>query len=85
LWGKNTVVTSATEIGKATAIFSMYTLGCSSCSSVIERKLKRVPGIIGVDVSYVTDTVLVEYDSARVTFEDIQTFLKKVGHYTTHQ
>ncbi len=56
--------TMETETSKATAIFSLFNLGCSSCSSVIERKLKKVPGIKGVTVNYLTDIIAVNYDPA---------------------
>jgi len=82
---QKTVVTSATEIGKATAIFSLYNLGCSSCSSVIKRKLKKVQGIKDIDVNFVTDTVVVDYDPTRVTVEEIRAFMEKLGFDTERQ
>jgi copper chaperone CopZ len=72
----------ATETSKATAIFSLFNLGCSSCSSVIERKLKKVSGIKGVNVNYVTDMVVVNYDPALLGIEDIRAFMKKLGYET---
>ena len=74
--------TMATDSDKATAeaIFSLFNLGCSSCSGIIERKLKKLSGIKGVSVDYVTDTVLVDYDPAYLTAEDIRAFIKKLGY-----
>jgi len=66
--------------GTAEAIFSLFNLGCSSCSGIIERKLKKLSGIKGVTVNYVTDTVLVDYDPGHLTAEDIRTFIKKLGY-----
>jgi len=37
-------------------------------------------GIKNVTVNYVTDTVLVNYDPARVSTEDIRTFMKRLGY-----
>lgn len=78
------MTTTATESSKAMAqaIFSLFNLGCSSCSGTIERKLKKLPAIRGVRVNYVTDTVLVNYDPARLTIEEIREFLKKLGYST---
>ncbi len=58
----------------------MFNLGCSSCSAIIERKLKKVPGVNDVTVNYVTDTVLVNYDNDRVTTEEIREFMRKLGY-----
>jgi len=60
------------------AIFSLYTLGCSSCSG-LERRLKKVPGIAEVNVNYAADSVQVRFDPSKVTSDDIRTFMKKLG------
>ncbi len=74
--------TTAMESKKASgqAIFSLFSLGCSSSSAVIERRLTKLPGVRDVTVNYITDTVLVNYDPRRVTTEDIRAFLKKLGY-----
>jgi copper chaperone CopZ len=61
------------------AIFSLYTLGCSSCSG-LELKLKKVPGIAEVNVNYAADIVQVKFDPSKVTIDDIRTFMKKLGY-----
>jgi copper chaperone CopZ len=77
-------MTVAPTTGKATAeaIFSLFNLGCSSCSGIIEGRLKELHGITGVNVNYVTDTVVVDYDPNRLTTDDIRAFMKKVSHDT---
>ena len=64
----------------AEAIFSLFNLGCSSCSRMIEERLRKLHGITNVNVNYVTDTVAVGYDPTRLTTDDIRAFMKKVGH-----
>lgn len=68
--------------GKASAraIFSLYNLGCSSCSVVIERKLGKMSGIRDVAVNYVTDTVLVDFDPSLLTAEEVRGMIKKLGY-----
>jgi copper chaperone CopZ len=61
------------------AIFSLYTLGCSSCSIQLERKLKKVPGITEVSVNHVADMVEVKFDPGEITGDEIRTFMKKAG------
>jgi copper chaperone CopZ len=64
----------------AQAIFSLFNLGCSSCSRVIEGRLSKLHGITNVNVDYVTDTVVVGYDPKRLTTDEIRAFMKKVSH-----
>ncbi len=64
------------------AIFSLYNLGCSSCSGILERKLKRVSGIAEVNVNYVADMVQVKFDPSKITSDDIRAFMKKLGYDT---
>jgi copper chaperone CopZ len=67
----------------AKAIFSLFNLGCSACSGIIERRLRKLSGINGVTVDYVTDTVLVDYDPATITTDEIRRFLGKLGYNAT--
>jgi P-type Cu+ transporter len=64
----------------AEAIFSLFNLGCSSCSRMVEGRLRKLHGITNVNVDYVTDTVVVGYDPKRLTTDDIRAFMKKVSH-----
>lgn len=64
----------------AEGIFSLFNLGCSGCSAIVERRLKKLSGIKDVTVNYVTDTVHVSYDPMKITTDDIHQFLKKLGH-----
>jgi copper chaperone CopZ len=62
------------------AIFSLYTLGCSS--GLLERKLKKVPGIAEVNVNSVADIVEVKFDPRKIKSDEIRTFVKKLGSDT---
>jgi copper chaperone CopZ len=75
-------MTAAPTTGKVTAeaIFSLFNLGCSSCSGMLEGRLKGLHGITAVNMNYVTDTVVVDYDPNRLTTDDIRAFMKKVSH-----
>jgi len=63
------------------AIFSLYTLGCSSCSG-LDRKLKKVTGITEVNVNYVADIVEVKFDPSKIRNDEIRAFLKRIGSDT---
>lgn len=66
----------------AEGIFSLFNLGCSGCSGIIEGRLKKLSGVKDVTVNYITDTVQVSYDPIKITTDDIRQFLKKLGHDT---
>jgi copper chaperone CopZ len=72
--------TATTSKASAKAVFSLFNLGCSFCSAVIERKLRNLPGIEDPVVNYVTDSVWVNYDPEHLTAEDIRTFIRKLGY-----
>ncbi len=67
---------------KAQAIFSLFNLGCMSCTNIVEHKLRKFHGIKRVTVNYVTDTVLVDFDPEVVTTEAIRTYMTKLGQAT---
>ena len=75
-----TTTVTENERTKAQAIFSIFNLGCSACSVVIERKLGKLAGIKNVSVNYVTDRVLVNYDPQRLTIEEIRSFIRELGY-----
>jgi copper chaperone CopZ len=79
---KMTATVTEKQRSKAEAIFSLFNLGCSSCSSLVERKLKKLPGIKNVTVSNLTDTVLVDYDPEQLNTEEIRLFIRKLGYET---
>jgi copper chaperone len=54
-------------------------LYCISCKSIAERQLKYENGIKRIGVDYMTDSVIVEFDSSIITKEEIKARLKKSG------
>ena len=62
----------------AEAIFSLFHLGCSSCSE-IEEKLMKLGGVRNVAVDYAANAVLVSYDPDRLSTEDIRELLEAIA------
>lgn len=62
---------------KANAILSLHNVGRSACSSLVERELKRLPGVVTVNVNHVADSVLVEFDPTEIGVDDIRNCMKK--------
>ena len=55
---------------------------CAYCSRVIEQKLKSMPGIVDISVSYLTDKVLVQYNPTETNTQVIRESVKKLGYET---
>jgi len=76
--GRYPVTSSFTKSKEsANAIFSLFNLGSSSRSAIIEPKLRNLRGIDNAVVNYVADTVSVNYDPEQLTTKDIRTFIRK--------
>lgn len=53
---------------------------CASCASIIERTLKKVEGVSSASVNFGTETLAVNYDSARLAVNDLAKTLKPMGY-----
>jgi Cu+-exporting ATPase len=62
------------------AYFKVVDMYCISCKSIVEKQLKNENGIKTIDVDYMTDSVVVEFDPSVITKEEIKNRLKKSGY-----
>jgi copper chaperone len=62
------------------ASFKVVDMYCISCKSIVEKQLKNENGIKAIDVDYMTDSVVVEFDPSVITKEEIKNRLKKSGY-----
>ena len=62
------------------AYFKIVGMYCISCKSVVEKQLKNESGIRRIDVDYMTDSVVVEFDPSLITKEEIKDRLEKSGY-----
>ena len=53
------------------AYFKVVDMYCISCKSIVEKQLKNEKGIKTIDVDYMTDSVVVEFDPSVITKEEI--------------
>lgn len=51
-----------------------------SCKPVVEKQLKGEKGIKKIDIDYMTDSVIVEFDPVLITKEQIKKQLEKSGY-----
>ena len=62
------------------AYFKVVGMYCISCKSIIERQLTNESGIKRIDVDYMTDSVIIEFDPSVITKEEIKGRLEKSGY-----
>jgi copper chaperone len=53
---------------------------CEGCEQRIDRALKRLPGVLGVEASAETQRVVVEMDTDRVGPEEVKERLDLLGY-----
>ena len=53
---------------------------CTSCSSRVERKLNKVPGVTAA-VNYATETAAVDYDPSTSTPDELLEVVRKAGYF----
>jgi copper chaperone len=62
------------------AYFKVVGMYCLSCKSIIEKQLKGERGIRGIDVDFMTDSVILKFDPSIITKEEIKDGLEKSGY-----
>ncbi len=62
------------------ALFKVVGMYCVSCKPIVEKQLKDEDAIKKIGVDYMTDSVVVDYDSALINKEEIKERLEKSGY-----
>jgi copper chaperone len=62
------------------AYFKVIDMYCISCKSIVEKQLTNESGVKRIDVDYMTDSVMVEFDPSVITKEEIKERLEKSGY-----
>jgi len=62
------------------AFFKVIGMYCTTCKPIVEKQLKNEKSIMRIDINYLTDNVIVEYDSSSITKEVIKEKLEKSGY-----
>lgn len=62
------------------ALFKVVGMYCISCKPIVEKQLKNEEAVKKIDIDYMTDTVIVEFDPSLITKEEIKNRLEKSGY-----
>ena len=60
--------------------FKVVGMYCNTCKPIVENQLKGNEGIKNIDIDFMTDSVIVEYDPTLITKEKIKERLENSGY-----
>ena len=53
---------------------------CTSCKPIVEKQLENEQAVKKIDIDYMTDSVIVEFDPSLITRQEIKYRLEKSGY-----
>jgi Cu+-exporting ATPase len=59
------------------AFFKVVGMYCTSCKPIVEKQLRNEQAVKKIDIDYMTDSVIVEFDSSLITKQEIKDRLEK--------
>ena len=62
------------------ALFKVVGMYCVTCKPIVEKQLKNEVAVKKIDIDYMTDRIVVEFDSSVITKEEIKNRLEKSGY-----
>lgn len=62
------------------ARFRVVGMYCTTCKPVVENQLRGNEAIKNIDIDFMTDSVIVEYDPTLITKEKIKESLENSGY-----
>lgn len=60
--------------------FKIVGMYCVSCKPIVEKQLKGENAVKRIDIDYLTDSVLVDFEASLITKEEIKRRLEKSGY-----
>ncbi len=62
------------------AVFSVQNIDCATCAFAIEKRLRKVDGIVSVGSAMLLNKVFVDYDESKVGVSEIKNAIKEAGY-----
>jgi Cu+-exporting ATPase len=62
------------------AFFKVVGMYCTSCKPIVEKQLKNMQAVKKIDIDYMTDSVIVQFDPSLINKEEIKDRLEKSGY-----
>lgn len=67
-------------MGTEKTLFKVVGMYCITCKPIVEKQLKDENGVKSINIDYMTDGVIVEFDPSILTKEEIKNRLDKSGY-----
>lgn len=67
---------------KQQATIQITGMTCANCSSFIEKRLNKTEGILSATVNLATENATIEFDTDRISLQQIHEFISKIGYGT---
>ena len=62
------------------ALFKVVGMYCTTCKPIVEKQLRGEEAVKKIDIDYMTDSVIVEFDPLLITKEEIKNRLERSGY-----
>ena len=62
------------------AFFKVVGMYCTSCKPIVEKQLKNEQAVKKIDIDYMTDRIIVEFDPSLISKQEIKDRLEKSGY-----
>jgi len=67
-------------MAKVRVVFAIRGLDCASCAIDVGRAIRKIPGILEVNINYMVNKGYVEFDPARATWDAVTKALAGRGY-----
>ena len=62
------------------ALFRVVGMYCTSCKPIVEKQLKNDQVVKKIDIDYMTDRIIVEFDPSLISKQELKDRLEKSGY-----
>jgi copper chaperone len=62
------------------ALFKVVGMYCTTCKPIVEKQLRGEQAIKKIDIDFMTDSVIVQYDADLITKDEIKERLENSGY-----
>jgi copper chaperone CopZ len=62
------------------SFFNVVGMYCTLCKPIVEKQLRNEQAVKKIDIDYMTNSVIVEFDPSLITKQEIKDGLEKSGY-----
>ena len=62
------------------AFFKVVGMYCISCKPIVEKQLRNEQAVKKIDIDYMTDSIVVKFNSSLISRQEIKDRLEKSGY-----